>query len=265
MYKIGIIGVGNMGEAILRAIIDKTSIKKSQIVAFDIDKQKLKTIEKNYQIKTTNTPKTVTKAKYIFVVVKPKDYKTTLDTLKKYLSKENVLISVIAGIKIENIKKIIKKEIPIVRIMPNTPMLIGEGTIGVTFDKNVKSQQRKYLSELFSKLGETIFVDEEIIDTVTGLSGSGPAYVFTFIDAMAQGGVKMGLSYEDALKLAVQTVIGSAKMIKELNQHPSVLRDKVTSPAGTTIYGLHELEKKGLKDAVISAIETATLRSKNLS
>jgi len=114
-------------------------------------------------------------------------------------------------------------------------------------------------------LGEVYEVKEELLDVITGLSGSGPAYVFNFIDALAQGGVKMGLSYDMALKIATQTVLGSAKLLKESGQHPAVLRDMVTSPAGTTIYGLHELEKKNFKDAVMSAVESATKRSKELS
>jgi len=264
MYKIGIIGVGNMGEAILKALISKANIKSDSVIIFDIDRQKLNALEKSLKVKTASSIKDITKAKYIFLVVKPKDYKDVLSSLKESISENNIIISVLAGIKIESIKNIIG-EIPVVRIMPNTPMLVGEGAIGVAFDNLIKEDDKIYLSKLFSSIGETVFVKEEFLDAITGLSGSGPAYVFTFIEAMVLGGVKMGLSYEDSLKLTVQTVLGSAKMLKEIKEHPAILRDKVSSPAGTTIYALHELEKRGFKDAVISAVEQATKRSRELS
>ncbi len=264
MYKIGIIGVGNMGEAILKALINKANIKSDSVIIFDIDRQKLNALEKSLKVKTATSIKDITKAKYIFLVVKPKDYKDVLSSLKESISENNIIISVLAGIKIESIKNIIG-EIPVVRIMPNTPMLVGEGAIGVAFDNLIKEDDKIYLSKLFSSIGETVSVKEELLDAITGLSGSGPAYVFTFIEAMVLGGVKMGLSYEDSLKLTVQTVLGSAKMLKEIKEHPAILRDKVSSPAGTTIYALHELEKRGFKDAVISAVEQATKRSKELS
>lgn len=128
-----------------------------------------------------------------------------------------------------------------------------------------KKVKKERLLKLLSSLGEVIEVKEELMDSITGLSGSGPAYVFTFIDALAMAGVKIGFSYQDALKIATQTVLGTAKLLKETAEHPAVLRDKVASPAGTTIYGLHKLEEKGFKDAIISAVEEATNRSKQLS
>jgi pyrroline-5-carboxylate reductase len=185
-----------------------------------------------------------------------------LEPVKDLFKENQILISVLAGIKIEKIKELAEKPL-IVRIMPNTPALIGEGVIGVSFEKN--TEKKDYILSLLKTLGEVYEVKEELLDVITGLSGSGPAYVFNFIDALAQGGVKMGLSYDMALKIATQTVLGSARLLKESGQHPVVLRDMVTSPAGTTIYGLHELEKKNFKDAVMSAVESATKRSKELS
>ncbi len=265
MFKFGIIGVGNMGQAILKALVEKANISPEDIAIFDIDSKKVKDLKKELNVNVLfDINELIKNSKYIFIVVKPKDYKDLLSSIKKDLNKSKVLISVMAGVKIRSIKEIVG-DIPVVRIMPNTPMLIGEGAIGVAFDEQVSNKDRKYLSEVLESMGEVVFTEEDLIDAITGLSGSGPAYVFVMIDAMAQGGVKMGLSYQDALKLSVQTVLGSAKMLKELGEHPSILRDKITSPAGTTIYGLHKLEEKGFRDAIISAIEEATKRSKQLS
>ncbi len=263
MFKVGIIGAGNMGEAILKGLLEKTDIKADEIIISDINSDRLNSLVQKYGVAgTEDNRRLVNLSKIIFLVVKPKDFKKTLEPLREYLDENKILISVLAGIKIEKIKKIVPKT-PVVRIIPNTPALIGEGAIGVSFDEDTKDKSQ--ILNILKSLGLVIEFPEYLMDAVTGLSGSGPAYVFNFIDSLAQGGVKVGLSYSDALKLAVQTVIGAAKMIKELEEHPSVLRDKVTSPAGTTIYGLHALEKGNFKNTVMNAVEEATKRSKELS
>jgi pyrroline-5-carboxylate reductase len=262
MFKIGIIGVGNMGEAILKGLIEKAGISGPEIVITDINQVRVKDIIEKYNVAGTDIRKVVNLSEIIFLAVKPKDIESTLEPVKDLFKENQILISVLAGVKIEKIKKLAEKPL-IVRIMPNTPALIGEGVIGVSLEKN--TEKKDYILSLLKTLGEVYEVKEELLDVITGLSGSGPAYVFNFIDALAQGGVKMGLSYDMALKIATQTVLGSAKLLKESGQHPVVLRDMVASPAGTTIYGLHELEKKNFKDAVMSAVESATKRSKELS
>ena len=261
MFKVGIIGVGNMGEAILKGLVEKAKINAPDIVITDINQERVKDLIEKYNVAGSDIRRVVKLSKIIFLAVKPKDLESTLEPVEDLFTEDKILISVLAGVKIEKIKKIIDKPF-IVRIMPNTPALIGEGVIGVSFEKNI--EEKDYILSLLKTLGEVYEVKEELLDAITGLSGSGPAYVFTFIDALAQGGVKMGLSYDMALKIATQTVLGSAKLLKETMQHPAVLRDKITSPAGTTIYGLHELERKNFKDAVISAVESATKRSKEL-
>ncbi len=265
MYKVGIIGVGNMGEAILRSMLSSGTVSKEEVVVFDINRDRMESILENYNVKTANSEEEIVKnSKYIFLAIKPKDYRNLLEKTKTFFSNKKVVISLLAGVKIEKIKEIVG-DIPIVRIMPNTPVIVGEGAIGISFDNNIEDKEKEELKGIFSNLGETVYVSEELLDVVTGLSGSGPAYVFLFIDALAQGGVKMGLSYDDALRLAVQTVLGSAKMIKELKEHPAILRDKVTSPAGTTIYGISALESLNFRSSVIKAVEEATKRSKELS
>lgn len=262
MFKVGIIGCGNMGEAIVKGLIEKAGVKSTDIVVTDINKERQNYIMETYNTAATDIKKLVNLSEIVFLVVKPKDLEETLKPVKDSFKENQILVSVLAGVKIEKIKSIVNKPL-LVRIMPNTPALIGEGVIGVSFEKDTEKKQE--ILDLLKSLGEVLEVKEELLDVITGLSGSGPAYVFTFIDALAQGGVKMGLSYKDALKIAIQTVLGSAKLLKETQEHPAVMRDKVTSPSGTTIYGLHELEKKGFRDAVISAVEKATERSRELS
>lgn len=262
MFKVGVIGCGNMGEAIVKGLIEKSGIKSTDIIVNDINKERQDYIIQKYNTAGADIKKVVNLSEIVFLVVKPKDLDDTLNPVKDTFKENQILVSVLAGVKIQKIKNLVEKPL-IVRIMPNTPALIGEGVIGVSFER--ETEKKEEVTNLLKGLGEVFEVKEELLDVITGLSGSGPAYVFTFIDALAQGGVKMGLSYQDSLKMAVQTVLGSAKLLKETSEHPAVLRDKVTSPAGTTIYGLHELEKRNFKDAVISAVEKATERSKELS
>ncbi len=266
MFKIGVIGCGNMGEALIKGFIEKGGIRSTDIIVSDIDPEKIKHIVNSYNVAGTESNRKVAElSKIVILAVKPKDIEKTLEPIKNLFNKEKILISVIAGLKIERIKNMVGKNIPVVRVMPNTPALIGEGAIGISFDKSIDQDSRKKIEELFSSVGLVVTVDEKDMDAVTALSGSGPAYVFTFIDALAQGGVKCGLSYQEALDLAVQTVLGSAMLIKKTGEHPSVLRDKVTSPGGTTIYGLHEIEKGSLRSVIINAVEKAAERSKKLS
>ena len=263
MFKIGIIGGGNMGEAIIKGLINSGLVSSTDIIVSEINAQRRDYLVNRYNIAGTDNNERVAKlSEIIILAVKPKDLENVVKPISTLL-KDKLFISVLAGITIYKIKYV-APEAKVVRVMPNTPALIGEGAIAVTFDENVTDEEKEKVLEILKTLGEVLEVDESLMDVVTGLSGSGPAYVFTFIDALAQGGVKGGLSYPDALKLAVQTVLGSAKLLKELGEHPCVLRDKVTSPAGTTIYGLHELEKGALRDTVINAVEAATKRSKEL-
>ncbi|WP_457644109.1 pyrroline-5-carboxylate reductase [Persephonella sp.] len=266
MFKIGIIGCGNMGEALIKGFIEKGGINSTDIIVSDIDSERVKQIVNRYNVAGTESNRKVVELSQIIILsVKPKDLESTLAPLKDLFNDRKILISVLAGVKIDRIKMITGKKIPVVRVMPNTPALIGEGAVGISFDSLIDEEKKDQIINLFSSMGLIVVVDESLMDAVTGLSGSGPAYVFTFIDALAQGGVKCGLTYKEALDLAVQTVIGSAMLIKETGEHPSVLRDRVTSPGGTTIYGLHALEKGSFRDSVINAVETATKRSKELS
>ena len=265
MFKLGIIGVGNMGEAIVKGILNKGILKSDEIIIYDKIGEKTKNISDKYGVGIANSNNLLTKlSEIIILAVKPQDLEKTINEIRENLTEDKILISILAGVSSQKIKNLINKNISVVRVMPNTPALIGEGAIAVSFEKNINYEKKEYIKSLLSALGKVYEVEEKLMDVITGLSGSGPAYVFTFIDALAQGGVKKGLPYQLALDLAIQTVLGSAKLLQETNEHPMILRDKVSSPAGTTIYGLHSLEKNNFRNAVISAVEEATERSKEL-
>ena len=265
MFKLGIIGVGNMGEAIIKGIINKKILSSDQILIYDKIEEKAKNISESYGVGIAKSNSLLSKlSEIIILAVKPQDLEKTVNEIKDSLTEDKILVSILAGVSLGRIKSLLNINIPVVRVMPNTPALVGDGSIAVSFEDNLNNEKREYIKSLLSALGKVYEVEEKLMDVITGLSGSGPAYVFTFIDALAQGGVKKGLPYQLALDLAIQTVLGSAKLLQETREHPMVLRDKVSSPAGTTIYGLHSLEKHNFRNAVISAVEEATERSKEL-
>ncbi|WP_457639187.1 pyrroline-5-carboxylate reductase [Persephonella sp.] len=264
MFKVGVIGAGNMGEAVVRGLINSEKLKSTDIIVSDINRERIDYIVDRYNVAgTTSNRRVVENAEVVFLAVKPKDVEKTLTPLKEFFSEGQVLISLLAGTTTEKIKSLANRP-AVIRVMPNTPALIGEGALGVSFG-DIPEEKKEEILNLLGGLGRVVEVEEYLMDAVTGLSGSGPAYVFMFIEALIQGGIKEGLSYSQAKELAVQTVIGSAKLLQETEEHPSVLRDRVCSPAGTTIYAVHKLEEKGFKDAVISAVEEASKRSSQLS
>ncbi len=263
MFKVGLIGCGNMGEAIVKGLVRSKTVKSTEIIVYDLNPERIKYMVEEYNVAgSSSNRRVVENSEIIILAVKPKDLENAVAPIKQFF-KGKILISILAGTPISKIKSLIE-DVFVVRAMPNTPALIGEGAIGITLEKE-NSQIREKVIKLLSPLGVVVEVDENLMDTVTGLSGSGPAYVFMFIEGLIQGGVKCGLNYNQAKELAVQTVLGAAKMLKETGEHPSILRDKVSSPGGTTIYALHKLEEKGLKNAIISAVEEATKRSRELS
>lgn len=259
--KIGIIGAGNMGEAILKGILKKN--KPENIIVSDINEKKLSFIKKRYKVKTGNNKDVVKNSEIIFIVVKPKDFEDTALEIKEFTA-QKIIVSVLAGIRIAKIKTILKNGY-IVRIMPNTPAMVGESATGVSFEENFPENKKEEIIKILNSFGKTAVVDENLMDAITGLSGSGPAYILTIIDALSQAGVKQGLSYAQSLDLILQTIKGTVKLVEKTKEHPCSLRDKITSPAGTTIYGLHILEKGKLRDTLISCVEESTKRSKELS
>jgi len=263
--ELGIIGIGNMGSAILRGILSSKAVKAENIIIYDLDKGLLNKRSKEHNLDMAkDNIDLVQKARYILLAVKPQVIDLVLQEIGSSITSDHILISIAAGITISHIKDFIKNQVGIIRVMPNTPALVGAAASALSFNENITAKDLEYIKNILQAIGIVVEVEEKYIDAVTGLSGSGPAYIFVIIEALADGGVKMGLSREIALKLAAQTVLGASKMVLETGKHPGELKDMVASPGGTTITALHEIEKGKLRSTLISAVEAATLKSKSI-
>lgn len=250
--KIGIIGFGNMGSAIYKALLNNPSFK-GEFFIYDAQKSQLE----KHNIKSTplNTPLTLD---YIILAVKPKDIQNLTP-----LSWQGPLISIAAGVSIKELQKTFPNRL-LVRLMPNTPLLVKQGISGVFFDSLWQEKEKSQCLSFLEHFTQIVLLEkEELISAVTALSGSGPAFVYLFIEALCDAGVRAGLNKEQALKLASQTVLGSAQMVISQNMHPCQLKDQVTSPAGTTIEGIAALDKNGFKHAVGQGVWAAFLKAQN--
>lgn len=261
---IGFIGVGAMGGALLRGMLDG-GIKREDVTVYDAVEAKLQETAARYRIDAAVDVRGVAAAaKYIFMAVKPQDMEMLLKNMEPAVTEEHVIVSVAAGISTSYIEERLGGRPRVIRVMPNTPCLVGEGAMAVSRGEKAEDGDMARVVAWLEGLGLVRVVPEKLLDAVTGLSGSGPAYVYLFIEALADGGVLAGLPRELSLDLAVQTVLGAARMVKETGEHPAVLREKVTSPGGTTAAGLYELEDGGVRAAEIKAVRAATARSKEL-
>lgn len=263
--KIAFLGGGNMAEALIRGVIAAGTAKADQITATDIAQDRLEYLKKTYGIiiKSSNRD-AVTQAGIVLLCVKPQIIDKVLQEIAPAADASKLVVSIAAGIPISRIEKILIGNPRVIRVMPNTPALVLAGAAALAAGKNAATDDLALAQEIFNSIGRSVVIDEKLMDAVTGLSGSGPAYVFTIIDALSDAGVKAGLPRPLALELAAQTVYGSAKMVLETKEHPGKLRDMVTSPGGTTIEGLHALEKGKLRATLMNAVEAATARSKEL-
>ncbi|MEE9614706.1 MAG: pyrroline-5-carboxylate reductase [Thermodesulfobacteriota bacterium] len=268
---IGFIGAGNMAEALIKGLISAKVVSAGQITASDRAPERLAHI-KGYGVKVCSKSFEVASASDIlFPAVKPQDLEELLEKdVAKHLTGDKLLISVVAGKTTDTIREALgrgglRHPVAIVRAMPNTPALVGQGAIGLYSDDK-KSTALKVARTIFEAVGRVVEVeDETLMDAVTGLSGSGPAYVFLFMEALIEAGVKEGLPADRAKELAVQTVLGSAMLARESEKDLRELIDMVTSPGGTTIEGLKKLEDGKLRDAIAAAVEAATKRARELS
>jgi pyrroline-5-carboxylate reductase len=263
--KIAVIGIGNMGGALLKGMMRRSWARPENFIASDSDSSRLEVFSKELKVRTTeNNSKAAKDADIILLAVKPQILDQVLEEIGGGLSSKQILVSVVAGVKTEHISSYIKKEIPVVRAMPNISALIGESATAISRGKHASKDDMKLAREILESVGTVVEVQEYLMDAVTGLSGTGPMYVFLIVEGLSDAGVKVGLSRDVANALSVQTLLGAAKMIKETNMHPAKLKDLVTSPGGTAIAALHSLEKSGLKAMLIDAVETATKRSQEL-
>ena len=263
--KIGFIGGGKMGEALINGILRAGLSSSDKIMVSDVDKKRLQILEKEAGIKTTQDNKKITSdSDIIILAVKPNMMGNILDELNSEITSKHLIISIAAGVPLSFMESSLNEGCRVVRVMPNTPCLVGETAAGYALGKNATQADGKLVGQLLDAVGKSFLLEEKHLDAVTGLSGSGPAFIYVVIEALADGGVKMGLPRDVANTLAAQTAFGAAKMVLESGTHIGQLRDSVTSPGGTTIEGLHALEKGGIRNALIDAVESATKKSKRL-
>lgn len=262
---IAIVGSGNMAEALIRGLLHPAGVvMPDRMFASDISTERLKFLHDTYGIKTSSDNKEVVKSSEIIVLaVKPQIIGTVLNEISDYVDEENLVVSIAAGVKIALIQEILKPT-RVIRVMPNIAALVHAAITAISRGKYATDTDINIAEDMFNAVGETVVVEEKLMDAVTGLSGSGPAYIFHIINALADGGVKVGFSRDVALKLATHSVYGAAKMVLETGEHPMKLRDMVTSPGGTSITGIYAMERGGLTATIMNAVEMATRRSEEL-
>ncbi len=264
--KIAIIGTGNMGKAIISGLIQSESCKPENIICTDVREDKIKSVSDEFGVAaTTDNLEAVEAADIIIYVVKPQIIASVLRETAERLDMSKLVISVAAGVPLAAIEAALNKDLRLIRVMPNIAAFVKESATVLAAGDHASKEDVKMATAIFDSMGKSIFLKENtLMDAITGLSGSGPAYIFMIVDALADAGVKVGLAREDALFLSSQTVLGAAKLLMETKEHPGKLKDMVTSPGGTAIAGIHTLEKGGLRTTLINAVEVATNRSKEL-
>lgn len=264
--SIGFIGGGNMAEALIRGLMEGAGIRRAQIGVSDPRQARLDELQERYDIRIETDNLAIAKgAEVIVVATKPQVLPSVLDEIRPANASDKLFISVAAGITTAFIEERLgNNEARVVRAMPNTPALVQAGATVVAAGKHASDVDIQIAKSIFDAVGITEVLVESQLDAVTGLSGSGPAYVFLVLESLAEAGVKVGLGRDIALKLAAQTVMGAAKLLIDTDGHPGQLKDMVTSPGGTTIAGLRALEQGGLRTTLISAVEAATHRAKEL-
>ena len=262
--NIGFLGAGNMAGALIRALLE-AHIEPSRILASDVREDRLDHLRKQYGIGVTDDNAAVVQfADVLVLAVKPQVIDQVLPVIGENLRKTTVVVSILAGVRLAALEARLPPGSRLVRTMPNTPAMVLAGATAISAGRHASKEDMQTARALFDTVGRTVTLDETLLDAATGLSGSGPAYVMLMIEALADGGVKVGLHRETALLLAAQTVYGSAKLLLDTGEHPGRLKDMVTSPGGTAIAGPHTLESGGLRRTLMDAVESATQRAAEL-
>lgn len=263
--KVAVIGAGKLGEALIAGLIDAGIVRKEQFIATAAHQERLQQIRKKLGVKTTlSNGEAVRAARIVLLCVKPQIVGEVLRQVADDLTPGHLLISVAASVSTGFMENILAKAVPVVRAMPNTPCLIKDGMTAVSAGKHANAHHVQQAKSIFDAIGRTLIVDEKHMDAVTGLSASGPAFVYIIIESFIEGGVKVGLPRDVATLLAAQMVHGAASMVLETGEHPAKLKDVVTTPAGCTVDGLLELEDGRLRVTLIKAVDRATRRAREL-
>jgi len=264
--KLGFIGIGNMGEALLRGIVNSHLVSPECIYASDVNAKKLGILKEELGINAVNDNLgLIDNCDIILLALKPDVIKNVLSQVAESFCQPKWCISIAAGIGTSFIEGFLPDGVSVVRVMPNTPAMVREGMAAICPGKHANDEHLSKTKQLFEAVGKAVIIQEKLMDAVTALSGSGPAFIFLLIETLADAGVQLGLSRDDASLMATQTVLGSSKMLLETQEHPAILRNRVTSPGGTTAAGLFELERNGFRAAIIEAIIAAAERSMKLS
>lgn len=263
---IGFIGSGNMATAMIGGILNANLVPANQIICSNPTTEKLTALEKKYQVLITkDNCEVASKADILFLATKPAIYKEVINEIKDKVNDNTIIVVIAAGQKITTVKELFARKVKVIRSMPNTPALVGEGMAAICPCPEVTPEELALVCDIFNSFGKYEIVSEKLMDVVTAVSGSAPAFVFMIIEALADGAVLEGMPRDKAYKFAAQTVLGSAKMVLETGKHPGELKDMVTSPGGTTIEGVNVLEKHSLRGALIETIHKVTKKSKDLS
>lgn len=266
LASMGLIGGGQMGEALVRGIVQANIIEPTKIVVAEPDEKRGSYLEKQYSITLSRKPGELCEAcSTIILAVKPQVIDKVLEEYREFITKKHLIISIAAGVSLQSISGKLAANVPVIRVMPNTPALVLAGASAFSANRAATGADRAVVQSILEAIGTTVELPEEYLDAVTGLSGSGPGYIFTFIEAMIDGGVREGLPRDIAEKLTLQTFLGTARLALESGEHPAVLKGRVTSPGGTTITVLHVLERSGIRGAIMSAVSAAADRSRQLS
>lgn len=265
MPQIAFLGAGAMGEALARGWIAAGVARAEDITFYDVATARVESLAASLEARTADSPRAAVEgADVILLAVKPQVVEAALEPLRDTLTPSQLLVSIAAGVSTSRLEALFSHSVPVVRVMPNTPALVGAAASALCRGRHAEAEHLALARQLFEAVGVAVEANETLLDAVTGLSGSGPAYVFAFIEALADGGVRAGLARDVAQSLAAQTVLGAAKMVLETGEHPGVLKDRVASPGGTTIAGLHALERGGFRGIVMDAVVEATERANEL-
>lgn len=263
--KLAIVGAGKMGEAIISGLLKSGEYKPQDIQVFEIIESRSKYMSQTYNVKCVdNAKKAASFAGITIIAVKPGDVKKALEQIAPAMKTGKIVVSIAAGVTLEFLRKYLPKDVPVVRVMPNITCQVREAMIAVCPSENTKKEELETVIGTLSLLGRVITLDEKYLNLATGLVGSGPAYIYLIIEALADAGVRLGLPKDVSILLAAQTTLGAAKMVVETSEHPTKLKDMVTTPAGTTIEGLLALEEGKLRAVIINAVTKAAERAKQL-
>lgn len=263
--KIGFIGGGNMGEALISGLLAASLFRAEKIFVYDVSSSRTEHLAKEFGVRAAGSIRELAEStSIILLAVKPQVMVPVLSELRPHLAGRPLVISIAAGIPLALLEEKLPEKTPIVRVMPNTPALVQQGASALSRGKAVSAEQMQMSLSLFRAVGKAVEVEEKHMDAVTGLSGSGPAYVLLAIEALIDAGVFMGLPRQTARELVVQTFMGTASLLDRSGKHPGELKDMITSPGGTSIQGLQVLESYSVRGALMEAVEAATRRSEEL-